>query len=378
MKHALKLGAILAFSAALAGLVPGTAEAQYTWSQVNTDGFGDTANFSAFSMAVFNGAVHAGTHNTPTGCEVFRYDGPTPSDWVQVNTDGFGDANNDICLAMEVYNNRLYAATRNRTDGCEVWEYDGANWGQVNTNGFGDPEVESAWAMTVFDGMLWLSTGDWTVNNAEVWAYDGSTWTKMNNDGFGDPDNRAVRSLAVYNASLYAGSYKQNAGGQLWRYDGPTAADWTLIGTGGFGDVGNYEVRSMAEYGGNLILGTSNLDTGLQVWRYDGASLTQIDPDTMQYDSARSMVVAPAIDRLYVGTGNDVGEPSGTQIWEYDGSTWTQVNTNGFGDLTNEAAHSMLVFDAAVWVGVANGDSLGAKVFRTEDVPVELKSLTVE
>ena len=54
-----------------------------SWSQSNSAGFGDPDNAAAETLAVFGGALFAGTKNLPGGCEVWR--GFSPS----VFADGF-------------------------------------------------------------------------------------------------------------------------------------------------------------------------------------------------------------------------------------------------------------------------------------------------
>jgi len=90
-----------------------------SWNQVNTDGFGDAANYYANSMAVFGSYLYVGTYNFTDAYEVWRSSDGTG--WNPVNTDGFGDANNGIASSMAVFSSYLYVGTYNFTDGCEVF-----------------------------------------------------------------------------------------------------------------------------------------------------------------------------------------------------------------------------------------------------------------
>lgn len=344
---------------------PAVCWCQWTnWGQINTDGFGDTNNFSAFSMAVYGNKLYVGTWNNSTGCEVWRRDGSGAGDWTQINTDGFGSANNRGAHAMAIYNDCLYVGTANNVNGFEVWAYDGSSWTQKAGGGLGDTANTWASAMVVHDGKLYLGTS-W---QAGVFTHDGSTWTQINVNGFGDSDNQAIRSLAVYDGKMYAGVYNTADHANLYRYDGPTTADWTLVASGGFG--GNFvEFRSLAAYDGKLFIGGAGWSVSCQVWEYDGTTFTRNDPGAaMQYDSARCMTVLQG--KLYVGTGNDSGTPEGGQVWEYDGTSWDQVNDNGFGDTANEAVHSLAVDGSSLFVGVANSDGDGGKVFGSIQAPI--------
>jgi hypothetical protein len=72
---------------------------------------------------VFNGYLYAGTYasmgNLDAGGEIWRTnDGTT---WTQVNTDGFGDPDNDAISSSAVFDGYLYAGTGNDTTGGQVW-----------------------------------------------------------------------------------------------------------------------------------------------------------------------------------------------------------------------------------------------------------------
>ncbi len=337
--------------------------ANYTWEQINEDGFGNSVNFSVFSMAVYNGRVYAGTWNNSSGCEVWRLNDLGTNEWIQIVTGGFSNANNRGVHCMAVYNGRLYAGIANNNDYFEVWAYDETNWTQVADAGLG---TDSTWAqsMVVHDGKLYMGSG-WGSSGARVWTYDGATWVQINTTGFGDSDNGAVRSIASYNGHIYAGVYNNVDYCSLYRYDGPSPADWTQVADGStFGD--NFvEVRSLAAYNGKLYIGTAGWSVNCQVWEYDGSTFTRNDPGaSMQYDSTRCMWVYNNL--LYVGTGNDSGSPEGGQVWTYDAAsnTWTQINTEGFGDTANEAVHCLVAYSSYVYAGVSNSDGDGGKVFR--------------
>jgi hypothetical protein len=118
MGRLLRVGlAFLVVSALLAVVSPSPVRAQVDWTQVNVDGFGDSDNWQAFAMAVYDGALYVGTNNNLDGCEVWRWDGPGPSDWTRVASGGFGDSFNRDVASMVVYDGRLFASTHN-DNGC--------------------------------------------------------------------------------------------------------------------------------------------------------------------------------------------------------------------------------------------------------------------
>ncbi|MCZ2845446.1 MAG: hypothetical protein O2U61_02955 [Candidatus Bathyarchaeota archaeon] len=307
-------------------------QALQSWTQVNTDGFGDANNDYVFTLEVYNSKLYAGTGS---GAGVWEYNG---SAWAQVNTDGFGDANNNYVLTLEVYNSKLYAGTGNTITDGEVWEYDGSAWTQVNTDGFGDVNNSYVYSLTAYNNRLYAGTGNNTTG-AEVWEYNGSTWTQVNTDGFGDANNMSIESLAAYNNRLYAGT---GFGAEVWEYNGSA---WAQVNTDGFGDANNSYAYSLTAYNNRLYAGTYNM-TGGEVWEYNGSTWTQVNTDG--FGDANNMSIeslAAYNNRLYAGTG------FGAEVWEYNGSAWAQVNTDGFGDANNDDVLTLEVYNSKLYAG---------------------------
>ena len=104
-------------------------QALESWTQVNSDGFGDSNNEGIDLWVVFNGYLYAGTSYNATGGEIWRSsDGTT---WTQVNTDGFGDSNNYWIYPSVVFNGCLYAGTGNYATGGEIWRLEGSDGDSV-------------------------------------------------------------------------------------------------------------------------------------------------------------------------------------------------------------------------------------------------------
>ncbi len=355
------------------GLATPVTAAPMGWDLINVEGFWNTNTFSAFSAAVYDGHLYVGTHNTSQGCEIWRFDGPGATDWTQVAVGGFDDNQNQIAFAMTVYDGLLYVGARNNgTAGLEIWTYDGSFWTQIqDAAGLGDSDLKVPGSMVVFEGRLFLGTGNsWTNDKAKIFSFDGTSWTQMNTNSFGDAQNRQCRSLAVFGGHLYAGTYNNQGGGQVWRYDGPTANDWTQVATTGFG-VGNNnkEVRSLSSYDGRLFAGTANTTDGCQIWEYDGMTWTRNDPGPSLYFDAVSTIITDGV-RLFAGTGNalgDGGNDPGGQVWLYtDGTGWEQINENGFDDPHNMAVHFLHLRNGYLYAGASNNWSRGGTVWRKE------------
>lgn len=151
------------------------------WAQVNTNGFGSNANYSAPSMAEFGDSLLVGTVNTSTGCEVWSWDG---SAWKKPAGSGFRDSMNWRAAAMAAHEGRLYVGTYQSFwgggTGCEVWSTAGAgghpftDWAQEGSDGFGSSRNESASCMAPYFSSLFLSMEN-HYEGCSVWN-TGSTW----------------------------------------------------------------------------------------------------------------------------------------------------------------------------------------------------------
>ena len=149
-----------------------------SWSQVNTDGFGDSDNLGVI-LQDFGGYLFAGTYykssSLDPGAELWRCELCDGSDWGQVPiAKGFGDTGNRAIKSFEIYNNLLYAVTYNTTTGMEVWvTSDGTSWEQANLDGFGDSSnTKPYWDNSVenFQNHLYVGTENET-DGGEIWGY---------------------------------------------------------------------------------------------------------------------------------------------------------------------------------------------------------------
>ncbi|MFH1150010.1 MAG: IPT/TIG domain-containing protein [Actinomycetota bacterium] len=349
-----------------------------TWTQANSDGFGDANNDIAASMSVFGSYLYAGTTNSVTGCEVWRSAGGTA--WTRVDpgapgpgAGGFGDPNNWRATSMSAFGSYLYVGTYNASTGCEVWRSpDGTAWTQVNTDGFGDASNESALSMSVFGPHLYVGTGN-DSTGCEVWRTDdGTTWTRVDPGapgpgagGFGDSNNWRVASMSAFGSYLYAGTWNASTGCEVWRSQDGTA--WSQANSDGFGDPDNDSAATMSLFGTYLYAGTENGTYGCEVWRSpDGTTWTQVNTDGFgdaNNDVAASMSVFGS--GLYAGTHNGV---DGCEVWKSpDGTAWTKANDDGFGDIFNASACSASVFDTHLYVGTDNGTG-GGEVWSADPV----------
>lgn len=98
-----------------------------------------------------------------------------------------------------------------------------------------------------------------------------SGWTQVIQGGLGDSQIRIINPLIEFNGSLYAGGYHEHGGCRVFRsHDGRT---WeTVVGTGtqtpdGFGNANNQSINAFAVLGDRLYAGTWNQVDGVEIWR---------------------------------------------------------------------------------------------------------------
>lgn len=209
----------------------------------------------AFSLAVHDGALYAGTCEPGKGerGKVYRYAGP--DQWIDC---GSPDGSNSV-TALAVHEGSLYAGTgkyrvagsalaesENLTPGGRLFRYeDGGLWtdcGQL-------PATEAVGGLVVFRGKLYASS---LYKPAGFFRYEGdSRWTSLpvpfgSNAISGEASPKRVEAMTVHDGFLYASSYD---GGHVYRYDGET---WTDCGQ--LGD--NTQTYSFVQYDGRLYSGT--------------------------------------------------------------------------------------------------------------------------
>ncbi len=344
------------------------------FTQVNQDGFGSANNIEATTMSPFNGALFAGTTNAAVGAQVWSFIDKT---WTQANTNGFGDPIKTLATASVVSGGVLYMAVCSGT-GAYIYRYDDPGWTRVD-NGFAGGSssslTSSIWAMADFNGTLYVGS-DNSYDGAEVWRYDGGTsWTRVNKPGFGAPYNTSVGAIAVYKGHLYAAAFNDSDGVTVWRYVEGTF--WDQVNDDGFGNYQNVTCWKMFVFNGMLFAGTENPDTGAEVWAYDGVTWARLNTDG--FGDANNFLVGSfgAVDNtLYAGTGwvapPTPGPPKaqdrGCQIFRFDGAAWIAVRLDGLGDENNTTAFSMATLDDRLYIGTMN-EATGAEVWRMGTEP---------
>ena len=304
-----------------------------SWTKVNTDGFGNKYNLNVTCMGVYNSKLYVGVSfhqpTSPTSSndkyQLLRYDGGTT--WTPVL---------DIPIqqeiaypnSMTVYDSKLYVAIAQFMTGVVIKSYDGTTWQDVSTPGFGYRYTSSGPSMAVFDSgsgpKLYVGTGtevleDQYKKGCQVWRYEGGqSWTQVSKDGFGVRDNKSATSMLVDGSTLYAGTWNQVSGCEMWSYNGTT---WTQVNSGGFGNPNqNSVVGALAVYNSELYAGayqniqpttSSGNNSGgqgraCQVWRMTAP------PQPVRISATDSIGVTEPAQKWYLAEGATAG---GFETW---------------------------------------------------------------
>ena len=343
------------------------APSQEAWVQSNDDGFGDSANGAVLSLALFGTNLYAGTLNMSTGAEIWRLES---TGWEMVMTGGFGDMDNVGIDHLAVFAGVLYAGTVNLEDGGEIWRTDdGSHW--IRVFSAGGPYTPEVFRFVVFWDTIYAGT--WSADpfgGAEIWRSDtgdADDWQRVIGIGFGNPSNEAVLSLETFGDGLYAGTYNQTTGGEIWRSSNGTS--WSQVNSDGFGDPENVAISSLAEFGGYLYAGVAgNETTGAQLWRSpDGTTWVQVESSGFGNVGKGGLNALHVYDgQIHFVVGNEV---DGLSVWRSStGNTgdWAQVVAGGFGDSNNQDPHwdnSTTEFDNSLFLGTVNS-ATGGEVWR--------------
>ncbi|MEW6408046.1 MAG: SdrD B-like domain-containing protein [Patescibacteria group bacterium] len=210
-----------------------------SWTKIVDTGFTDPNNTKIVSLEIYNNYLYAGTRNQATGGEVWRCSaGGCSSElsWSQVNSDGFGDSNNDVISSLKSHNGRLYASTNNGSSGTQIWycsSCDNAgDWSVSANNGFGDGNSNIRSRLESFGSFLYAGTYNINGLQLKYLRVEPTGWQSIISGGFGDSNNKEARSIYSYsykNGQRLVIGTGNASGAQIWESETPTnASSWTL------------------------------------------------------------------------------------------------------------------------------------------------------
>lgn len=290
-----------------------------TQTGVRSPGFGDENNLLTYNMVTFGDYMYVSNYNETTGTEIWRTNNGT--DWAQVNDDGFGTAGESYA-SLVVFNNQLYAFNSVITDtDTKVYRTDnGTTWANVATIA----NMTSPGSTAVYNGALYVSLFSGGGTSAVYKSTNGTAWTSSNSNGFGDADNAIIQSMTVFDNDLYAGTYNDVDGSEVWHFDGAT---WDQDNSDGFGGADNTSTGTLTIFG-NYLYATVNNVAGVEVWRTPGDQTWAKVGDAGFGQATDAITTFGGIvfeNNLYIGA------TSAKVFRTSDGATWQQVNEDGFG-----------------------------------------------
>lgn len=227
------------------------------WERISPDGFnGNINNFTVAGFVWIGEYLYAGTWNQREGAAMFRAraDAPNAADikWETIVESGFGNPRNWGFTHIREFKGQVYTGCFNFIEGSEVWRSasgDPGTWTMVCPKAWGSKVNTDSTMMLVHDGYLYLGTetardvayGEGTA----LWRTDGNLappynqWQQVNANGFGNGRNHNICGLAEFNGKIYAATWNQTQGFEIWRAtpgkDAPFR-DWERVVSGGLGD----------------------------------------------------------------------------------------------------------------------------------------------
>jgi hypothetical protein len=353
------------------------------------------------SMTSYKGNIYVGTGDTAQDADVWKLQ--DNGLWKQVGGDGknsgWSAANNieqvTVLAADDTY---LYAGTGNSTTDSDLWRYDGSTWG---TNPIGGSRndtnavMNSSWAINtyeritsiaIYNGLVFVGLGS-SAGDAEVWRWNGSTWggARIGGDGgnssWANTTYEAVRSLVFVGSTLYAGlgetgDESATADAEVWACSNCTntgaTADWGTTPIGGnTGSANNWNdtdyegVNSLIVYNGELyaMLGlnvTAFSEAGdAELWRYNPSvgvdDWSKVGGDgigtpaswSTNYEGGNALAVFNG--RMYVGLGDtsQTGAASDAEVWEYGGNVAHITSSSTSSWTSGTWRHIAAVYDGA-------------------------------
>jgi hypothetical protein len=256
------------------------------------------------------------------------------------------------------------------------WRVPVTGWKPANAGGFGDSRNSAITALEVFQGQLYAGTFNQNTGG-QVWRLGTKgQWSKVMDAGFGfGPGNPAVIDLAIFAGQLYAGTGWNGIPGQVWRTaDG---RNWQAVTKDGFGQAGNTAVTNFVLFNNMLYAGTGHASGGsVQIWRSSSGrsgSWQQVAPDGPGSNGGNvtgfavyKNVLYAAVESAIMATPEGyVGPPA--QVWRsINGSDWMTVTADGFGDQNNISPGGFAQLNGYLYLGTLN-QATGAQIWRTSD-----------
>jgi len=333
------------------------------WQKTVNDGFGNTRNDYAWSMATFKGKLYVGTLNVWDRAEIWRSDSGESGTWQRVHK-SFLDRSLGIRYLYADGDRAIYACTLNLQGARILRSTDGLTWQIVGRRGLGHMQNTTIRCMTRFGEYLYAGVGGsiaslYRSKDGFEWDYVatepniGSQMTQDPLTGLYIINNVMIGELAVFGDYLYAFTWTKDL-------------DYRAI---------SWLIKRIAQAGnqGEEILSIPATPGAFEVWRSkngvnwevvvgqddsygNGMGFSGYSPENLDNDAVTSVAVFK--NHLYLGTEHDKGR---TSIWRTaEGTTWEKVlDFYDLGEHFNYYVWRLQPFNGRLFAGTMN---LGAVI----------------
>jgi ELWxxDGT repeat protein len=259
---------------------------------------------------------------------------------------------------LAVFNNQLYfSATGNASSGAELWRFDAA----TDTATLADDirpgaEGSNPSFLAEFNGSLYFgANGDDA--GVELWRFNGTESGRLSDINSGAA-NASPSYMTVFNDRLYfSATSSDGTGTELWQTDGNTVTRAFDVYPG----EGSSNPAHLAVYNGALYFSAiSNDGAGVELYRFDGTTATRVTDINPDIGNANPAYMTVFNGMLYFSANANDG--SGTELYRFDGTTASlaaDINP-GAGD---SAPSNLIVFDGVLYFSAA-GDAAGFELWR--------------
>ena len=225
----------------------------------------------------------------------------------------------------------------------------------INTVGDSSPSY-----VAVFNGILYFRADGNDNAGGELWKYDGTTkaatraWDVNPGTGGSEP-----AFLTPFNDALYFRANGNDGGGtELWRFNGSAAGRLTDINFG----TGDSNPSHLAVYNNNLYFSAIGNDgAGIELWRTDGNTASRVVDIYGGTGDSNPAYLTVFNNALYFSALSNDG--AGVELYKYDGTTTTRVSDINAG-VGNSNPAFLAVFNNALYFSANANDGAGTELWK--------------
>jgi len=347
------------------------------WTQVSSNGLGNTNNKALRSAAVFQDLLFIGTDNgKPNKNKLYTVDqNETIASRTLTNGIGVNDTFNISTSKITVFDGKLVLAHTDTLGRGRLYSITSMDTSLVvvDTNGRGDNDNDSVTVMQEFKGRLYVAykndnrtLASKVLGGAELWSTaDLSTWAVSDTNGFdasGICENTQITSATVWNGYIWVGTYNRT-GCQMFRStDGVV---WTVaLSDSGFNrNAPRSKMTSIDQLipMGQYLYAITGDTAGVRIYRTDARRDTAWYAITFKNDSGfgevgmKNVRATSALvygNKLFVGTKSSRG--ARVFYTTADTNIFIGASTRGFGDTTNTEICFLVSYQGYIWAGTNN------------------------